>query len=459
MDVNHRSCLAAIALLSALAACDGPNDPPDPVPAILASSIEAADGPLFRTLRVSLEGVAAIEVEFWSEDSDVLQVRSPEGTEHEILLPRLKAATTYEYRTRVIAMNGAGGEPVLGSFATGPLPANLADFSFEVSGTPSVPLVLLVISRAEGFSGYVIVDGSGNVVWYLDVDGASGITRRSNGNFVAVTRRGLVEITPTRQVIAETLSDSVGRRFHHDVIPTPRNTLLAIATDTQTVLGTRFTGESIWEWTPETGEIRKRWSSFDFLDPYSDRGSLFSEGNWMHANSLWLSDRGNVILSSNYLSQIMSISPDFTSLEWRLGGPNATIQLPEAERFTGQHTAAEIRPGRILMFDNRRVQGGYSRAVELELVGNEAYRVWEWRPERVNFSYAVSSARRLPVGTTLVTFGLGAGIADSTGPTEVYEVTESGEVRWHLEVEGLEVMYRAEPIFDIAGEVVISVDR
>ena len=69
----------------------------------------------------------------------------------------------------------------------------------------------------------------------------------------------------------------------------------------------------------------KRWSSFDFLDPYADRGSIFFEDNWMHANSLWLNPRGNVILGSNFLSQIISISPDFGQLEWRLGGPNATI--------------------------------------------------------------------------------------------------------------------------------------
>ena len=37
----------------------------------------------------------------------------------------------------------------------------------------------------------------------------------------------------------------------------------------------------------------------------------------------------------------------------------------------------------------------------------------------------------------------------STGPIEVYEVTQAGEVAWHLEVGGaVSSMYRATPLFE-----------
>jgi hypothetical protein len=93
--------------------------------------------------------------------------------------------------------------------------------------------------------------------------------------------------------------------------------------------------------------------------------------------------------------------------------------------------------------------------VEYELAGAAARQVWEWRATPDNYSAAVSSARRLANGNTLIGFGMSAGIQGSTGPTEVYEADADGRPIWHLVVSGITVMYRAEPIESIAGEEVI----
>ena len=74
----------------------------------------------------------------------------------------------------------------------------------------------------------------------------------------------------------------------------------------------------------------------------------------------------------------------------------------------------------------------------------------------LNFASAVSSARRMLNGNTLVGFGMGAGVAGSTGPTEVFEVTSSGDVEWHLVVSNVWVMFRAEPLRSIAAEEVVG---
>jgi hypothetical protein len=439
-------------------ACQETTSPPSLFPGILDLGMEATGEPNFASLRVRLDREAAVEVEYWTEGTHRLRVASPPGVEHTLLLSRLRAGSTYDFHLRTWGPGDHGGESRSGQFTTGVLPADLAEIRFDAAGAPTSPLILLVVNNTQtgGFTGFVVVDAEGEVVWYLRVEGPTGITRRANGNFAFVSTPGLVEVAPTGATVAEAPSDPEARRFHHDVIATPGNTLLAIATDTQTVGGTRFTGESIWEWAPESGELRKRWSAFDVLDPFADRGPRFSEENWIHANSLWLGTRENVLLSSNYLNQVLSISPDFSSLEWRMGGPNATIVVEEEERFSGQHTAAEMEDGRILLFDNRREQGGYSRAVEFELDGDRARRVWEWRPERDNFASVISSARRQPGGGTLVAFGTSAGLVGSTGPVEVYEVSREGDVLWCLQVSGLFALYRAEPLFDIAGEVVVS---
>lgn len=64
----------------------------------------------------------------------------------------------------------------------------------------------------------------------------------------------------------------------------------------------------------------------------------------------------------------------------------------------------------------------------------------------------LSSARRLDNGHTLVAFGLSAGIAGSTGPTEVYEIDAASQVVWRMIVQHTQVMYRAEPLLSISGE-------
>jgi hypothetical protein len=450
---GHGPATTTLALLAALATATC-GDPASPPADILELSIETSAPPNLLTLRLRLDRAAAVEVEYWRTAGERLSVRAEAGSEHSILLSRLRAGSTYEYEVRTLDDLGQPIASRSGQLTTGPLPADLAAIGFAATGTPASPLALLVAHSGgtDGFSGYVIVDSDGEVVWYIRVDGPSGITRRANGNFVYTSNRGLVEVTPLWEIVSEALTDPDGRRFHHDVIATPDHTVLAIATDTQTVGGTRVTGEAIWEWTPETGGLEKRWTAFEFLDPVLDRGPRFSIDNWLHANSLALGSRGNVLVSSNYLNQILSIAPDFLNLEWRLGGTNATIAVPEAERFSGQHTAAEVAAGRILLFDNRREQGGYSRAVEFALDGAEAHSVWEWRPERDNFASVISSARRLPDGGTLVAFGTSAGLVESSGPIEVYDVAPTGAVRWHLAVSGLFALYRAEPLTDIAGE-------
>ena len=138
--------------------------------------------------------------------------------------------------------------------------------------------------------------------------------------------------------------------------------------------------------------------------------------------SLAVGPRGNVVVSFNFLNQIVSIAAGFGSFEWRLGGPNATIEVADEYRFSGQHTAAEIGEGRVLMFDNgfERAED-YSRALEVELNGALARKIWEFRPPDDNWSRAISSARRLPNGHTFVTFGMSQGLL---GPADQSKCTK-----------------------------------
>lgn len=449
----------ALSLLALCAACDSHMPVEIDEPRILNAQVVEPGGPIFRTLQLQLNTPAAVEVEYWAAGTPRLRIRSDApANSHAVPLARLRASRTYQYQARAIAADGSSGPTFSGQFSTGPLPAYFSTISFTATGTLDIPLVLLHLYTPGEFGGYVAVDGSGNVVWYYcTADLPFGIARRANGNFIAMDKgRGLLELTPAGEVLHELPQDEADRNQHHDAITTPQNTVLFIALDWREYDGRRIAGEAIWEWEPGTSVAVKRWSAHDFFDPAVDRTEQSTDDDWLHANSLAIGPRGNILLSMRRLNQIISIAPDWSTIEWRLGGPGATIPFADGDRFTGQHTAVEVAPNRILLFDNRHELGGYSRAVEYDISDGVARTVWEWRPARDNFAFAVSSARRLANGNTLVGFGMSPGLNGSTGPIEVYEVSPDGEVLWHLVVDGPFVMYRAEPLQTIAGETVVT---
>jgi hypothetical protein len=329
-----------------------------------------------------------------------------------------------------------------------PIPDDLKQITITATGTLTPKYALLHLYAEQGFKGYALVDGSGRIAWYYRTrDYPFGADRRHNGNFVFMDKgAGLVEVDRAGRVVHALKQRDPENEMHHAIVMTPRDTVLYIAFDTRDFGGKRLKGEAIWEWNPDTGEDVKRWRSWDFLDPALDR-SARTAGEWLHANSLHIGPGGNILLSFHYLNQVISIAPDWKTVQWRLGGVRGTIAVPADQQTSAQHTAAEIAPNRMLMFDNRTdLQPAYSRAVEYVIDGRQARQVWQWKAPNNNYSSAVSSARRLPNGNTLIGFGMEKGRNGSSGPTEAYEVTAGGVIKWHLVVQGVMTMFRVEPI-------------
>jgi hypothetical protein len=444
---KFRGCLLAVTCMWFGAACDSTTDPR---PATVESIMVAEAAGLTQTVRIELAEPAPISLDYRAQTGGPkLRIESPRAKTHDVVLTRLRPDTDYEFEV--------AGTSAQGRFRSPALPEDLARVTLTASGTATVPLVLLHLHDPAGFQGYAIADASGQIVWYWrGQDFPFGAARRSNGNFVFMDRkRGAVEVAVDGTVVHELPQDLVRGEMHHDLITTPQNTVLMIAFDDRVVDGTRIHGESIWDWVPETGALTKRWSSWDHLSIIADRGPRFGS-EWMHANSLALGPRGNVLMSVHYFDQILSLSPDFQQIEWRLGGVNATITVPAAEAFSGQHTAREVAAGRVVLFDNGIAHNGPSRAVEFEITGTTAEKRWEWFPANDNFSAAVSSARRLPNGNTLVGFGMSSGVFGSTGPIEVYEVSANGQTLWRLAVANTVTMFRAEPLTSVGKETVLT---
>ena len=459
-----------------LAGCDLlPSEPP---PAPVVTVVEARSGRSFlETLALSTPApVAAIQVDYWAEGVPRLRkILQDPRTEEELLLTRLRAGMEYQFEVR--AMNGGGqlGPASTGSFSTAPLPDSLAELSFTVEGTATNPLTMLEFSAVGRAGGYVIVDRSGQIVWSFGTPALpTASARLDNGNFVLLDRNGLglIEVSPAGEVLARLpQGERSGRFFHHEVIRTARNTVLVLALETRTI-GTRtIAGEAIWEWTPGADDAVKRWSSFDFLDPAKDKdwGPYSEDADWLHANALSIGPRGNILVSLRSLSQVLSISQDFKTLEWRAGGVNANIKAAPGAEWFAQHTVSELSPvngrPRLLMFDNgfERTDAAvpYSRALEVELDfdSGTATKVWEFRPSPDNYASILGLTARLSNGNSFVHFGSGSGTFGSTGPIETYEVASDGRVVWRMvsdyKTAGMRV-YRAYPLATIDGEVEVQ---
>lgn len=402
------------------------------------------------TLTVTLNNPAPVHVEYGAQEGDRLQITSEPATTHTLILGRLKPGRRHWYRVV------SGGDTVQGEAEVPPLPVALEGLVRSRTGHPSSPLVLLEAGMRPGWRGLVAVDQAGDVVWYCETPGIiHGAARRRTGSWVVVDPTfGLREMSPACETLA-TRGRTPGRTIHHDVVEAPDGSILYL---TREVGEDSIQGDFIRRWIPETGADEEVWSSFQQLDWETDRGPRSRPRNWLHANSLAVGPRGNIVIGLAHLNQVVSIRPDFSGFEWRMGGPNATHPLDGDLPFLGQHTAAEVETNRILLFDNDPTgQRRWSRAVEYELGDGLAREVWSFRPPTDNWSRVQSSARRLENGNTMVHFGASSRQSSSSGPIEIYEVTPTGDVVWHMVVgESFHAAYRATPISTIAGEVLVS---
>ena len=446
---------AALAGCSQMADAPGVGKPPAPV---LSVAVDSSGGPLARSLVVTTAASESVRVDYWTAGAPRLRVTAfDSGQGASVFLPRLRANATYAVEVRPVGGNGTPGDPVDDTLTTDSLPAALAAFTFKVQGSASFPLAMLELQGT--FPGWVIVDSTGQVVWFHQ-GCPQGFTRRANGDFVFLdTCSGIAEVAPDGRVVR---SLQPAYAVNHDVIATPQNTVLFLAWDPRVVNDTTWVGDAIWEWNPEAGTAVERWSALDYLSTATDRGPSSAPDDWLHANSLAIGPHGNIVVSLLLLGQVISLSPDFSRIEWRLGGPNSSFAVDSDAETYGQHTAAEVAPDLVLVFDNMTFDSltasRHSRGLEIALdtVAGAAHEVREFRPQPDNWAPIIGSDRLLPNGDFLVSFGLSSGVDGASGPIAAYEVTPAGAVVWRLEVDGPETNYRTTALTSVGNEVEVQ---
>ena len=443
------------------AAPPAPNPPPaetsapepEPTPAIPSvishSAAVSENNPLIVFVSVALSAPGRVAVEYENEYAGKFRTAFGErAVERRVPVARLRANTVYEYA--VVVENPGGGAPAYGArgeFTTGALPDRIAAVPTKATGRSSQPLILTdarPTAERPPTRHLLMWDELGEVVWqYRNDDGTIPNTLRvmrvqPNGDMIYIDKgRGSgtpsVVRTPFFGDAAYDI-DFDGDTPHHDFIVLDDGRILYVGLYyLPDHPDARADTINLTPPIPRDGAGIERFKA----ERVWDSSDFYGVENYVYMNSISPSRDGGWIASLRYQDQVISISPDFQTIRWRLGGEDSDFDFPEpADKFHRQHTATELPNGNILLFDNEAdLPGGgnYSRALELRLDFDSmtAVKAWEFSPEPPMRSRAVSSAYRLDNGNTLVNFGWTDSPADAS--IAVIEVDAEGRETFRLE--------------------------
>ena len=450
----------------------------------------------------SVKASGEVTVQYWSQGIDpfVTAPVATKGTSFSLEVMDLRPLTQYNFQVFLSRSSHTPVSQYQGTFTTGPLPPGLQNAKIQLTqGTPTYGLLLLDYN-CTNFNGIVAIDGDGHIVWYYQNDNqVFTVAQEDNYNMVfnevslnvGYTMKEIAPDGSTIHSIDDILADgslcAPHGRWSHEMLIRPDNKVWTIGAEIRTVningKDTLQTGGTIEEWDMTKGTVTRLVSLFDLLDPVTDRteesnttSGFFWQGNqnqyagetedWTHTNSLDVLPNGDIMVSNRYLNQIIAVKPDFSGIDWKLGGEGSDFTFPNpSDQFYGQHDVKVLPNGDILLFDNGLSrpadQGGqYSRAEELKLdfTTMTATKVWEYRNVPDLFSSAVGSAVRLSNGNTVVDFG----VDPVTEDPSIYTVVEADSngnavASTTISSPGKGDQYRAIPIDSLNGETKGSV--
>ncbi|MBN2272817.1 MAG: aryl-sulfate sulfotransferase [Bacteroidales bacterium] len=151
----------------------------------------------------------------------------------------------------------------------------------------------------------------------------------------------------------------------------------------------------------------RSWDHMNITDSYADL--LSSAIDYVHGNSLDADTDTTLILSSRNLSEVTKINRLNGNIIWRLGGRNNEFSfVNDARGFSMQHSAARLKNGNLILFDNGvGFSPAYSRGIEYSLDEGSliAELIYEFRFMPDLYTHIKGNIQRTDNGNTLVYWG------------------------------------------------------
>jgi len=351
-------------------------------------------------------------------------------TDHYLPILGLKPNSSYAIVLKITDATGVSQlvAPILQA-VTGPLPADFPDISVLVSDPSKMePGFTLMDKFSRGssttpdgtLSTYsIIVDNSGNVVWYA-LFGGSSMQQLPNGNLLYRSSSDVIESDLLGNLVHKiTLAAT---ELHHDLFPTKNGTFLSLSHETAVIdnFPTSYTDPNAPTITANVmddpvveflfdGTLIHKWSMTSLLDPtrigYDSLNSKPLGFDWAHANAVLYDSRDDsIIVSLRHQDAVVKFSRSTGQLKWILGNHDnwpaefqpyllTPVGSMPLEWQYHEHAPMLTPRGTLLMYDNGNYRASpfdgkpktpdnenYGRAVEFAIDENkmEVQQVWEY---------------------------------------------------------------------------------
>ena len=297
-------------------------------------------------------------------------------------------------------------------------------------------------TNATAQSGAMIVDGTGQPVWFNPVVGPDWVT-----NFQVTSYRDepaiqwwhgisvLTDIGPTgygvgQGVIADRTYREVGRVVAangrtldmHELQVTTEGTALFMCTPQSVAIDLREVGGPrdgqvleaiIQEVEISSGKLLMEWHSLDHIG-VAESYLPFKKApyDYLHANAIDVTPDGNLLVSGRHTWTLYKISRRSGEVMWRMGGRRSNFEIERAARWAWQHDARQVAHRVITLFDN--ASDGFSRPEALQSRGVELEVDWARRRVKLGAQYfhtrpilavEMGNVQTLPDGHLIVSWG------------------------------------------------------
>lgn len=327
-------------------------------------------------IEVETKDKANVFIEYWKKgnpDSVYISDTSKQKSNHSIAIVGLQQNQQYEYK---VCMTGEASSGKLYTFKTGELPLDVseqvrlinADFEklpdtfkkgYLILYRRDVPGLLFIVNTKGEIVSYQRSDSTGYKVasytpsqtllsllaplTYPTSYGNEILERKMNGDTILYLKKGENDFTKT---------------IHHELLYNNKQQLVTLTLDervvdlskirgskSDTVRGDGILvldkkGKKIWEW-----------SVFDVLDPLSYPNILKEKKDWLHANSLYIDNDGNYVVSFYLGKQIWKINAQSGKVIWKLGA-KGDFKLDKGDWFSESHSVFMNDSRELILFEN-----------------------------------------------------------------------------------------------------------
>ena len=301
-----------------------------------------------------------------------------------------------------------------------------------------------------------IINNDGSIVWARD-QGKEGHDFKINANgymtyFIGV-REMWMEMDSNYNIIdsVQCKNGYENSTNEHDMMWYPDNHIFLIAFDNETTDMTAYGGQPdatvqylVLQELDQNRDVIFQWRSQDpghflFTDANQYTSLTNSVVDYIHCNSIFRDDDGNVVISNRNMDEVTKISPVTGNIIWRWGGENnqfTFVNDSNVKHFASQHDVQRIANGHMTMLNNANhmsPQISQAKEYSLDEMNKTATLQWSYQHPDVNgvkvYGSATGSVQRLSNGNTLIDWGLIPLNSDVPNQTEVDSL---GNIKWEM---------------------------